>query len=167
MTAEPTLREGLRSSRIIGGDLRVVLNNTLASIEDGRREIEKHLEPLALKAIVTHRLEVVFEELVANIVRHGFAPGADQTILVEVAARPGHIALTVSDDGAPFNPLEEAPEPKPYESLDTARIGGLGVALVRKLSAAVRYEALGADAAIDLDGRAFAPTNRISVEIAT
>lgn len=165
MTAGPILREGLRSSRIVGGDLQVVLNNTLASIEDGRREIEKHLEPLALKAIVTHRLEVVFEELVANIVRHGFAPGADQTILVEVAARPGHIALAVSDDGTPFNPLEQAPEPQPYESLDTARIGGLGVALVRKLSASVRYDAPGA--AIDLDGRPFTPVNRISVEIAT
>lgn len=167
MTAEPTVREGLRSSRIVGDDLRLVLNNTLASIEDGRREIERHLEPQGLSALVAHRLEVVFEELIANIVRHGFRPGSDQTILVDVAARPGRIELTLTDDGAPFNPLE-APAPKPFETLETARIGGLGVALVRKLSAEVRYDAPGPDAAVaDLEGRPFAPVNRIVVAIAT
>jgi serine/threonine-protein kinase RsbW len=158
---------GLRSSEVVGDELRLVLNNTIAAIEDGRQQILRRLEPLGLSARVVNRLEVVFEEVVSNIVRHGFEPHSDQTILVVVATRPGAVDLTVEDDGAPFDPLA-APEPEPLRSLETARLGGLGVPLLRKLSASLRYEAPDPGAAPrDLGGRPFRPRNRLMLSIAT
>jgi serine/threonine-protein kinase RsbW len=155
---------GLRSSEIVGGALHLVLNNTIAAVEDGRLQLLDFLKPEALDERVVNRIEVVFEEVISNIVRHGFEPGSDQSIAVAAAVRPGLIDLTVEDDGAPFNPLE-APEPDRLTSLETAKLGGLGVALVRRLSVSVGYERLPADRA--RGDRAFRPLNRLTVSVAT
>jgi serine/threonine-protein kinase RsbW len=163
MTASKPARPapGLKLSEVVDRELRLVLDGGLAAIEDGRLEILHFLEPQALDPLVINRLEVVFEEIVSNIVRHGFTPGSGQSIAVRVAARPDTLVLSVEDDGVAFNPLE-APGPAPFTSLETAALGGLGVALVRKLAADVRYEApsVAPDAA-------FKPTNRLTVQIAT
>lgn len=144
-----------------------MLNNTIAAVEDGRQPLLRHLEPQAPSPRVINRLEVIFEELVSNIVRHGFKAGSDQSIVVVAAVRPGEIELTFEDDGVPFDPLAVAP-PEPFTSLETAKLGGLGIATVRKLSASVRYEALAAEAQPRiLGGRPFRPRNRLTVSIAT
>jgi anti-sigma regulatory factor (Ser/Thr protein kinase) len=144
---------GLRSSAVVEGELHLALNNTIAAVEDGRQELLRFLAPLALSDRVINRLEVVFEELVSNIVRHGFAPGSDQSIAVRVAARPGVIQLTFEDDGAPFDPLAAPPAAR-LTSLETARLGGLGLPLVRKMAAELAYEPI-------------ASGNRLTVSITT
>lgn len=85
-----------------------------------------------------------------------------QSIHVRVETRPGLVELTFEDDGRPFNPLEAAPA-EPLRSIETARIGGLGIPLVAKLSAYLRYEQPQNDA-----GQAgFAPRNRLVLAIPT
>jgi len=152
---------GLRLSERAGGELRLILDGRLAAIEDGRLAILSYREPLALDPLVINRLEVVFEEIVSNIVRHGFTPGSGQSIAVRLAVRPNAVVLTVEDDGIAFNPLD-APEPAPLTSLETAPLGGLGIALMRKLAADVRYETPSW-----VPDAAFKPTNRLTVAIAT
>jgi anti-sigma regulatory factor (Ser/Thr protein kinase) len=158
---------GLRSAAVVDDELRLVLNNAMAAIEDGRVRIIAFLEPQALDARVINRLEVVFEEVISNIVRHGFTPKSDQTIAVTVAVNTSGVELSFEDDGVPFDPLT-APKPEPFTAIETARLGGLGIAAVRKMSASVRYEPLGAGRARrDLGGRVFEPNNRLVVTIAT
>jgi serine/threonine-protein kinase RsbW len=157
---------GLRLSEIVGGDLRLVLNNTMSAVEDGRHQILRYLEPWGVGSAARNRLEVVFEELVSNTIRHGFEPRSDQIILVSVAVRPGVIEIAFEDDGLPFNPLE-SPEPEPFSSLEEARLGGLGIPLILKLSTNVRYEPIPPGTAGHIiDGRPFNPCNRIKVFIA-
>ena len=114
-----------------------MLNNTLAAVEDGRQEILRYLG--ALDPRLQNRLEVLFEELVANVIRHGFARGSDQSIHVLIERREGDIQLTFEDDGVPFNPLE-AEAPEPFHDIETARIGGLGIPLAVKMASDMRYE---------------------------
>lgn len=114
-----------------------MLNNTLAAVEDGRQEILRYLG--ALDPRLQNRLEVLFEELVANVIRHGFARGSDQSIHVLIERREGDIQLTFEDDGVLFNPLE-AEAPEPFHDIETARIGGLGIPLAVKMASAMRYE---------------------------
>jgi len=162
----PAMTAGLRSVDLIDGDLRLTLNNTIAAIEDGRVRIAAYLEPLGLDALILNRVEVVFEEVISNIVRHGFAKGADHTILVRVARRQDSLDFTFEDDGTPFNPLE-APKPEPLRSIETAQLGGLGISLVRKMSASVRYEPIArGEVRRDLGGRVFEPHNRLMLSIA-
>jgi serine/threonine-protein kinase RsbW len=77
-----------------------------------------------------YNVELVFEEVVANIVRHG-SPTSD----VEVAIRfdDEEIVMTFEDDGVPFDPLER-PDPVAPTSIDDARVGGLGLVLLKKLT---------------------------------
>lgn len=80
--------------------------------------------------------------------------------------------LTVSDlastngtfvDGARV----QAPEAAPLTSLENAALGGLGIALVRKLAASVAYQAVQADEPLtDIGERMFAPHNRLRVSVA-
>ena len=148
---------GLRSAETGADGLRFVLNNTLAAVEDGRQELLRYLEPLDPR--VRNRLEVLFEELVVNIVRHGFARGSDQSIHILVEKRAAEIRLTLEDDGAPFNPLE-AEAPEPFHDIESARVGGLGIPLATKMASVMRYERP------QPASGAFRPQNRIIASIA-
>ena len=57
----------MKSAEIVSGELRLVLNNCLAAIEDGQVRIAQFLSGRALGARTRNRVEVVFEELIANI----------------------------------------------------------------------------------------------------
>ena len=97
----------------------------------------RYLGPLDPK--LQNRLEVLFEELVVNIIRHGFTRGSKQSIHVRIAKDSDAIRLMFEDDGAPFN-LLEVEAPAPFQDIETARIGGLGIPLARKMASTLRYE---------------------------
>jgi serine/threonine-protein kinase RsbW len=85
-----------------------------------------------------HRAEVVFEEIVSNVIRHGRA-GQTGHIQVTVALDADALVLTFEDDGQPFDPLQH-PSPAQPGSLEEAPDGGLGLVLVRKASTRLQYE---------------------------
>ncbi len=151
---------GLRSARIVDGKLKLVLNNTLAAVEDGRREIVQFLG--SLDAMVQNCLEVLFEELVTNTIRHGFASNSDQSIHVQVERGMDAIKLTFEDDGVPFNPTE-ADVPMSLAGADPARVGGTGIPLIVKLSSSLCYERPSAHRS----GEGFSPRNRTTVSVTT
>ena len=47
--------------------------------------------------------------------------------------------MLIADDGRPFDPLTEAPEPDLESAIEDRPIGGLGVHLVRTMMDEVRY----------------------------
>ena len=149
---------GLRSAETVDGRLKLVLNNTLAAVEDGRSEIMRFLGPL--DAMAQNRLEVLFEELVSNTIRHGFAKGSDQSIQVQVERGPDAVTLICEDDGQNFDPTQ-AELPEGFTSAETARVGGLGIPLIVRLSSALRYEELSPGS-----GPGFHPRNRTTVSVA-
>ena len=151
---------GLRSAEIVDGKLKLVLNNTLAAVEDGRRAIVQFVG--SLDCLVQNRLEVLFEELVSNTVRHGFDDNSDQSIHVQVERQPDAIRLTFEDDGLPFNPAKVDLTGQPV-SKESTRIGGMGIPLIVKLSSSLSYEQL-------IPGRereGFQPRNRTIVSVNT
>jgi serine/threonine-protein kinase RsbW len=81
-------------------------------------------------------VELAFEEIGMNIIRHG-RPRSD----VEVTLLFGgdEVLLTFEDDGIAFDPLAH-PDPDVPATLERAKIGGLGVFLVKKLAARFEYD---------------------------
>lgn len=130
----------VRASRVEAGELQLVLENTIDAVEGARLEVENHLGPLALAPRVINRLEVVLEELIANVVLHGFDEHPGHAMLLTVGAGPDGVEITLEDDGRPFNPLELA-EPAAFDTLETAQVGGLGVVVVRRFAKVIAYEA--------------------------
>ena len=87
--------------------------------------------------------QVALDETLSNIIGHGLrgrAPGAQ--IEIELRLHDREIEMLIVDDAPPFNPLE-AQEPNTEQPLEEREVGGLGIALVRKLMEVVEYERLG------------------------
>jgi anti-sigma regulatory factor (Ser/Thr protein kinase) len=128
MTAEAPLQPA--------AGLVVHLANSLSAIEDGRLALLSYLAPFRLDDRIINRLEIVLEELVSNVVRHNAAATA---VTVEAAYRDGTIKLTIEDNGAAFDPFELT-TPSRFTTLEDAKLGGLGVPLVRRLTERLHYE---------------------------
>ena len=118
--------------------------------DEGVREALDALAALfaghGLSKAVTWPMEVSLDEVLANVVHHGLAGRVEAQVDVEVrldsAAQPPDCELVVSDDGPEFDPLAAA-EPDTALGVEERPVGGLGIALVRRLMDAVEYERRG------------------------
>lgn len=72
------------------------------------------------------RLQVVVEELITNVLRHGLATQVE----LALEALPDGVDLAVEDDGIAFDPTQ----PSAFAGPDTETGGGVGLALVRAWS---------------------------------
>jgi serine/threonine-protein kinase RsbW len=120
--------------------LVVHLGNSLAAVDDGRLALMGYLAPFKLQDKVINRLEVVLEELVSNVVRH--SAGATG-LMLEAEYQEGRVTLTIEDNGPPFDPLEVT-MPATFTTLEDAKIGGLGIPLVKRLTQSLCYQRAGA-----------------------
>ena len=83
--------------------------------------------------------ELVFEEMFTNIVRHAHGGhGEQQQIVVRMSSDGRDLLLEFEDDGPEFDPTRAAAPVAPA-SIAEARVGGLGIALVRKVASRMRY----------------------------
>ncbi len=91
-----------------------------------------------LSATVRRTVNVVLDELLSNAIAYGFEDNEDGRIEVEVELKPDRLAITIADDGRPFNPFG-AQAPNTALSVEDRPIGGLGVHLVRQMMDEVGY----------------------------
>jgi anti-sigma regulatory factor (Ser/Thr protein kinase) len=91
-----------------------------------------------LDATHAHRLKLVLEEAVVNVVQHGYAEreAGDLTLTADVV--DGAAVVTLHDHGLPFGP-EDAPPPDLEAGWEERRVGGLGWHLIRQLADGVAY----------------------------
>lgn len=77
-------------------------------------------------------LQLVMDEALNNIVRHGFGPHppAEALIQLRVVVASAHIHLDIQDNGMPFDPTRRVPD-EPATRLDDAMPGGHGLRLMR------------------------------------
>ena len=118
----------------------VELPNRISAVEEGRLALLAYLGRFDIDAMVINRIEVILEEVVSNVVRHG--EGAD-FLRIRANCEGSVIRLTIEDNGTPFDPFA-APEPDSFTTVSEARLGGQGIPLVRRLSRSVHYERVGA-----------------------
>jgi anti-sigma regulatory factor (Ser/Thr protein kinase) len=84
------------------------------------------------------------DEVMANVVGHalegrGEAATVDLELRLDVGVEPPVCEMMVVDDGPEFDPLS-VPEPDRALGVEERPIGGLGMALVRRLMDEVQYE---------------------------
>ena len=87
---------------------------------------------------LTFQVNLVLEELWLNVVNHGHDGGFHE-VEIELTSEAEALTIEITDDGKPFNPLNEAPAPDVTASLEDRSVGGLGLHLVRTLMDELRY----------------------------
>lgn len=91
---------------------------------------------------VLFALNLALEEILINVISHGYRDTTDHQIIVRLALDDGEVRAEVEDDAQPFNPLE-APAPDVSRSLEDRPIGGLGIHLTRKMMDELDYRRQG------------------------
>jgi serine/threonine-protein kinase RsbW len=124
------------------GKIVLELKNQVSDLARLHQTLAEFGQRHGLAAQAVHDLTLALEEILTNIIAHGYTDHRDHAILVRLSAHPGEVRAEVEDDGQPFNPLE-APEPDTTKSLEERTIGGLGIHLVRKLMDGLEYRKQG------------------------
>ncbi len=84
------------------------------------------------------KLELVFEEVVVNVIRYAYPAEAPDTVSVGYAVNENHFAVQVRDAGKPFDPIA-GEDPDLTLGIAERRIGGLGRFLTRQLASRAEY----------------------------
>ena len=104
----------------------------------GFEELRRTLDAVQLDRQARLSVELIFEEVVSNVVRHGARPDGRTTVRLEARVDPGAVTLTFLDDGVAFDPRER-PDPAPPTDLERAETGGRGLMLIRRVSSGLEY----------------------------
>lgn len=80
------------------------------------------------------RLELGFEEAVVNIIHYAYDKGYMGKLWLYAGREGKDFILKLADEGQPFNPLDKpdalhGPQPK---SVEESKVGGLGIAFIRR-----------------------------------
>jgi len=128
--------------------MKQLLHLQVAASLDKLHGIETALASLGEKARwdagLIYQVQLVLEELTMNTVNYGFGKDPendDAAGVIEIGISEDDESITIdySDNGKPFDPLEDAPEPDLDGDLMDRRVGGLGVHLVRTMMDEVSY----------------------------
>ena len=122
--------------------MRLELRNRLgdlARLERGlaRFAVEQRLAPRDL-----HSLNLVLDEIVTNLIEHGYDDDAEHVIEIRLALADGELFVEVEDDGRPFDPLA-ASAPELGTAPSERPIGGLGLLFVRRSVDAIEHRRVG------------------------
>jgi anti-sigma regulatory factor (Ser/Thr protein kinase) len=119
---------------------RAWLRADAAEAASVREAFSRFCEATGAQEPVVCDLSLALQETFDNVIEHAYRGPARGVILVEASLGPGsRIVVTVRDRGPAFDPAD-VPLPDTTATLETARVGGLGLHLVRNLVDTLRYE---------------------------
>lgn len=122
-----------------GPTLKLRLAGDGAALESARVAVLDYLAPFAPSAKAAYAIELVLEEVLTNQFKYAVAGRAEATVALTLKVERGEAQLHFEDDGAAFDPLHAA-TPQSPRSLDEAKVGGLGLVLVRRFATHAAYE---------------------------
>ena len=120
-------------------DRVIRLPATFPEIARAAAELRVALDPRGLDSKPRYNAELVFEEIVSNVIRHGCSNRAQCSIQISLSFREDSIVMHFQDDGPPFDPRGYELPVMP-RSLEDSRHGGLGLLLVTKASQRIEYD---------------------------
>ncbi len=118
--------------------ISLVLKNNLAELERLGGEVSAWCNRRALSEEVEYQVNLVLDEVVSNVIRHGYRDRQQHEILVDLLLRNGELTIRVEDDGIQFSPLQ-VPPPDITKPINERPVGGLGIYMVRQIMDSLDY----------------------------
>ena len=88
---------------------------------------------------LTFRVNLVLEEFGINVINYAYE-GGGRDFELTLLSEPDTLTIEFTDEGVPFNPLEDNPDPDTSAPIEERPIGGLGLHMVREMTEEMRYE---------------------------
>ena len=123
----------------MAGPTEIVLLNRIEELPRLQQALDAFAEKHGLERKVLIELNLILEELVTNVIYHGYEDDAEHQITIGLALEAGRLRIEVEDDGRYFNP-RDVPTPDVEASLEERPCGGLGLHLVRSLVDELKYQ---------------------------
>lgn len=118
----------------------LTISADLAELARVMQMIDDFCAGLAVSATDVSALHLALEEIITNVITHGYHSDTSRTFTVRLeAVSAGRIRAVVTDDAPSYNPLAR-PEVNTALPLEARPVGGLGVHLVKKLMDVCTYE---------------------------
>jgi anti-sigma regulatory factor (Ser/Thr protein kinase) len=120
------------------GAMTVTVTNQRSEIARVGRLVEAFGEAHALPPDLMFKVNLALDEIITNIVLHGYDDEAEHHIRLGLDLRNDTLTVTVEDDGRAFDPLSVAPPDLDIDA-ESRGIGGLGLHIVRSIMDEVQY----------------------------
>ena len=113
---------------------QIILPGVLQSLEEVTAFVTQQANAANLDEVATQRVQLAVDELVTNIILHGYEEeGLSGNVVVQAELSPEELVIVTEDSGVAFDPHTH-PEPTSLnQSLGDRPIGGLGIHLIRKI----------------------------------
>jgi serine/threonine-protein kinase RsbW len=137
---------------------RLTLRSRISELARAYAWVERLASQHAIPDATQFAMNLCLEEVLSNIMRHGYRGQSDRTIKVQFTNPAADYFVFVVEDEAPrFNPLN-VPEPPPVKSVKDLPVGGRGVSLLRHYSQTLEYQATPAGNRLTFGFRTDGPT---------
>jgi anti-sigma regulatory factor (Ser/Thr protein kinase) len=114
------------------------LENRPEDMERVMDDVDALLETKPVSPKRKYAVRLALDELLTNVIKYAHADGQVHPIHLHLdTGQP--FALTIEDDGRPFNPLEDAPPPVLDGPVEDRPIGGLGLHLLQSMGMKLAY----------------------------
>ena len=124
---------------MVSQEYKFELKNELSELKALNRYLNNWGGEIGLPANSISRINICLDELFTNIVSYGFEDNLEHTVKFTLNGDNYFVIINIEDGGIPFNPLEKI-DPDFPKNVESAKIGGLGILIIRKLMDNVSYE---------------------------
>ena len=124
---------------MVSQEYKFELKNELSELKALHMHLNNWGQNIRLPADAIPRIIICLDELFTNIVSYGFDDDREHTIKFTLNGSNDLVVIDIEDNGIRFNPLEKV-DPDFPENVESAKIGGLGIMIIRKLMDSVSYE---------------------------
>ena len=119
--------------------IEISMANRAADLQRVLDDVEARLEAPPVSAKRMYAVRLVLDELVSNVINYGYDDQAEHQIGLKIETGEP-FAVTITDDGKAFNPLEDAPAPVLEGPVEDRPIGGLGLHILKQMGMKMDYQ---------------------------
>lgn len=119
-------------------DNELCIDATLENVDLAIDFVNNRAEELPLSEKDRHMIDIAVDEIVSNVARYAYKDEVGK-VTVQFSSDDEGIEITVTDSGAPYNPLEKE-DPDVTLSIEERGIGGYGIFIVKKVMDEINYE---------------------------
>ena len=111
---------------------KFVIENQIGELTSLAEKIEKIAEEWEISPALAMNMNLVIEEALSNIIFYAFTDKNKHEIKVSVSVDNDILTIKITDDGIPFNPLEQK-QPDINLPAEERPVGGLGIFLMSQI----------------------------------